>query len=184
MARRGRLVELDDSLQADLLVATHERLAELGYEPYEVSNFARSPEHRSRHNLKYWIGAPYLGLGPSAHSFRPPVRSWNVADRREYVRRIGSGEPVEEGSERLTGEQELLESLMLGLRTTTGVDLGSLETRFGVSLMGQNAVRVEGWLEAGWVRIDGSRLLPTPRGLAVADRLAASFELPAGATRT
>ena len=178
LAERGRLPELATTTQADLLVATHERLGDLGWDGYEVSNFARSPGNRSRHNLKYWRGAPYLGLGPSAHSFLPPVRSWNVADNREYLRRTERSEPLEEGSERLTTRQRLLESLMLGLRTSDGVDLAALERRFGLPLIARNESRVEQWCGAGWVQAADGRLQPTPRGLAVADHLAASFELP------
>ncbi len=178
LAERGRLSELAATTQADLLVATHERFGELGWDGYEVSNFARSPSHRSRHNLKYWNGSPYLGLGPSAHSFLPPVRSWNVADSREYLKRVEGSHPLTEGRERLTTRQRLLESLMLGLRTTEGVDLGALERRFDVSLAALNESRIERWRDRGWVRTEGSRLLPTPRGLAVADHLAAGLELP------
>ena len=68
---RGQLVELDDGAQARHFERVHDELSRGGYEAYEVSNFARRPRWRSRHNQKYWRHAPYLGLGPSAHSFRP-----------------------------------------------------------------------------------------------------------------
>ncbi|MGH9337325.1 MAG: radical SAM family heme chaperone HemW, partial [Vicinamibacteria bacterium] len=75
--REGSLVESPGELQGDLFRLTHRTLEAAGYEGYEASNFSRSPEHRSRHNEKYWSHTPYLGLGPSAHSFDGRTRSWN-----------------------------------------------------------------------------------------------------------
>jgi len=74
--QRGELVEAPEERRADLFVLTHEALASAGYEAYEVSNFAAAPEHRSSHNCKYWQHAPYLGIGPSAHSFDGVSRRW------------------------------------------------------------------------------------------------------------
>ena len=73
-AAAGRVRRLSEDEEYDLFVLVHGTLTELGYPAYEVSNFSLGDAHRSRHNSNYWHGVPYLGLGPSAHSFEPPVR--------------------------------------------------------------------------------------------------------------
>ena len=73
---RGELREASLDDQGDLFRLTHLYLAEHGMSGYEASQFAREPEHHSRHNTKYWNHTPYLGLGPSAHSFRDRRRWW------------------------------------------------------------------------------------------------------------
>ena len=74
---RGKMTEMPEESQADLFLLTHTFLRDAGWPGYEVSSFSRSPEHRSRHNRKYWDHTPYLGLGPSAHSFSGRRRWWN-----------------------------------------------------------------------------------------------------------
>ena len=88
---RGRLRELGDDAQATLFLAVHDALGAGGYPAYEVSNFARGVEHRSRHNTKYWRHVPYLGLGPSAHSFDGASRWWNLRDWRQWAQAVEGG---------------------------------------------------------------------------------------------
>lgn len=177
LARRGALVQLDADSQGDLFRVTHRRLAELGFAGYEVSNFAAGPEHRSRHNRKYWSHAPYLGLGPSAHSFVGRRRSWNLRRTEPWEARIAAGEPPVEASEKLDGKTLALEALMLGLRTADGVDLGEVRRRFGVDLARANEALVDRLASEGLLAIAGPRLQPTLEGLAVADALAGQFEV-------
>ena len=105
---------------------THQQLNASGFQGYEVSQFAADPAHRSRHNMKYWTGLPYLGLGPSAHSFDGARRWWNVRLTHRYLDRLEAGESAVEEAEMLTAEQRVLEQLMLGLRCVDGVDLADL----------------------------------------------------------
>lgn len=177
--RRGQLSELPGEAQAELFRLTHERLAELGFAAYEVSNFAASPAHRSRHNRKYWSAAPYLGLGPSAHSFDGSRRWWNRRGLAQWQREVAAGRRPVAGEERLTAEQRALEELMLALRTPDGVGLAGFEQRHGVDLVAANAALCERLSTRGLLRIDGGRLWPTLAGLTVADGLAAEFELAA-----
>ncbi len=91
-----------------------------------MSNFAASPEHRSRHNRKYWNHTPYLGLGPAAHSFDGGSRWWNARRVGIWETELDGGRrPVEE-REQLTSEALMLEAVMLGLRTRDGLDLHRL----------------------------------------------------------
>lgn len=180
---RGELTPLPDDTQADLFQLTHRWLADHGYPAYEVSNFACSPEHRSRHNAKYWHHVPYLGLGPSAHSFDGGTRWWNERSLPRWQRRIEAGRRAEAGREEIDSRDLALETLMLAFRTTGGVDLDRFEARFGFDLVKRNRRQVDRLLADGVVRHEGRRLVPTLDGLAVADGLAAAFTLDGAAGR-
>jgi len=97
-----------------------DELARAGYEHYEVSNYAR-PGHRSRHNEAYWLRRPYLGLGPSAHSFDGERRWWNVRSIDGYLDRLGAGELPIAGSEVLAPDEVAEETVMLALRRAEGL---------------------------------------------------------------
>ncbi len=196
-AKRGRLSEMPEGEQATLFEITHRVLADAGYSAYEVSNFARSREHESRHNRKYWDHTPYLGLGPSAHSLamisgptstgssRLPAarRWWNERHTARWESRVVAGERPVEGEESLGPKELATEAVMLGLRTTAGIDLGGFTARYGVDLLTANEgfvarLAAEGHLV---VRADPARglwLVPTASGLAVADGMAAAFDIP------
>lgn len=100
-----------------------------GFEHYEISNFAK-PNSYSKHNSAYWQGKPYLGLGPSAHSFDgDKKRSWNVANNTKYIKNLMSGILPSE-TENLSEYDRYNETIMLGLRTKWGVDLEKMKTNF------------------------------------------------------
>jgi oxygen-independent coproporphyrinogen-3 oxidase len=180
----GSLEESSEGAQAALFRLTHQALESAGYEAYEVSNFARSHEHRSRHNQKYWAHAPYLGLGPSAHSFDGRTRAWNERSFFDWERRLRRGEIPVVGREGLSDEELLLETLMLRLRTRAGLDLNEIEKRFGVDLLDLNRALIEKGLEDALLVREGSWIRPTLDGLAVADGLASAFRLSPSAVPT
>ncbi len=185
---RGKMTEAPDEAQADLFLLTHSFLRDAGWPGYEVSNFARSPGHQSRHNRKYWDHTPYLGVGPSAHSFSGLSalsgrrRWWNERKINPYESRIDAGERPVAGSEDLTAEDLALEALMLGLRTAEGVDLERFRQRYGVDLLERNGSQLERM--AGLVNVEGGWLVPTLEGWAIADTLARDFELNLDAARS
>jgi len=174
---RGKMTEMPEPEQAELFLLTHRFLADHGLPGYEVSNFARSPEHRSRHNRKYWDHTPYLGLGPSAHSFSGARRWWNERKLRPYEMKLDLGERPVAGGEELSARDIALEALMLGFRTAEGVDLGHLRKRHAVDLAAANGQLIDGLVGGGLLRVEGDRLLPTLEGWAVADSLARDFAL-------
>jgi oxygen-independent coproporphyrinogen-3 oxidase len=176
---KGAMSELPEDSQAEIFLFTHEFLRDHGYPAYEVSNFARSPEHRSRHNQKYWHHVPYLGLGPSAHSFSGTRRWWNERKLGSYEKRLENGERPIEGSEELTRQDLALEALMLGLRTIDGIDFTEFRTRFGVDLRERNLPLVERLVVGHLLTESESCLQPTLHGLAVIDGIARSFEIGA-----
>lgn len=125
----GRVAELDEETSVAMFGALTERLAQAGFEHYEISNFCR-PGFRSRHNSAYWHGVPYLGVGAAAHSYDGASRQWNVADTRAYVEAIEQGSVPAE-TEQLTDENRYNEFVFTGLRTSDGIDMAQLETLFG-----------------------------------------------------
>lgn len=176
---RGLLTELVDEVQSELFEKTHQYLKFQGYPAYEVSSFAKSPEHQSRHNLKYWDHTPYLGLGPSAHSFAGRRRWWNVRSLESYLQRVAQGNLPIDAGEDLTPEDLRFEAVMLGLRTSQGIDLEAFRSRWGLDLEGLNADLVEELVEQGRLSVRGQRLIPSPSGMAIADRLALRFDIGA-----
>jgi len=130
----GRLNPPGEDRVAALFEATAAVLTEAGYDHYEISNYARNPDLRSRHNMKYWHFSPYLGFGPGAHSYRAGVRSWNLADLELYLQRSADGRRPPGGKEELSVEQQVLEALLLGLRLKEGFAIAAFEKRFGVAV--------------------------------------------------
>ncbi len=172
---RGELSELPNEKQADLFCLTHETLEATGYEGYEVSNFAREPVHRSTHNRKYWRHVPYLGLGPSAHSFDSRRRWWNERSMTAWERAICSGRRPEAGGETLTRQDLALEKIMLGLRTREGLNLEDFALDSGTDLLASKMPTVQRAMDEGLLCLEADRLKPTLKGFAVADGLAAEL---------
>lgn len=173
----GTVREFGDKGLSNLFFLTHKLLGDAGFHGYEVSNFSSAPEHRSTHNQKYWDHTPYLGLGPSAHSFVGGRRWWNQRKLRLWQKAVSRGEKPVEDEERPSNEQLILETLMLGFRTAAGIDLRRYRDRFGADLRAENEDIVDQLCASGHIVVDGSRLRPTLAGLAIADTLARSFSV-------
>ncbi|HJY88074.1 MAG TPA: radical SAM family heme chaperone HemW [Candidatus Acidoferrales bacterium] len=154
----------NDDAQAAFYEHAQERLAQAGYEHYEISNWAL-PGLRSRHNSKYWRREPYLGFGAGAHSFNGRKRWANVRDPTLYIAAIAKGTFPGEQVLAVTPEQALEEELFLGLRQLEGIELARIEKKYHASLYR----RVEGLRESGLVEFDGQRLRLMPSRLTVAN---------------
>ncbi len=153
-----RLVSVERYAEEFLLA--DQVLTRVGFEHYEVSNYAR-PGHRARHNTAYWSGRSYAGLGPSAHSYQNGARWWNVDQWAAYEHvLLESGDPTA-GHERLSGSERQLERVYLGLRTAEGV---ATEVIDPWPSQAAEAARAEGWLiqqgqmirltPPGWLELD------------------------------
>jgi oxygen-independent coproporphyrinogen-3 oxidase len=181
---RGEIAALAEGEARDLLIFTGERMAAAGYLHYEVSSFPRSLELESRHNRKYWEGAPYLGLGPSAHSYRDPERWWNVPRLPDYLAALAAGGDPVLSREVLDHAKKRLERLFLGLRTAPGVDLGAFRDEFAEDLVAARRATLEEIISGGLATLEDGFLRLTPRGLALADEIAMSLSgSAAGAER-
>ena len=170
--RKDGLQLLTENEALNFFMTTARVLTDAGYIHYEVSNFARSDSFRSRHNVKYWCHAPYLGLGPAAHSFLGGNRWWNKAAVKTYLKDISEEKrPVKE-SEKLSMEQLALEALFLGLRTKDGINLNLYKTLYGSDLLAEKTQIIDELIKNKLLELKNGYLCPTLAGMAVADSLA------------
>ncbi|GAA4357355.1 radical SAM family heme chaperone HemW [Microbacterium rhizosphaerae] len=126
--RRGEVAAPDDDLQADMYELVDTQLHAAGFDWYEVSNWARSPDRRSRHNLAYWRGADWWGFGPGAHSHVAGLRWWNVKHPAAYAQRLAAGESPAAGRERPDAAARTLESVLLRSRIREGLPVSELQS--------------------------------------------------------
>ncbi len=168
---KGRFAPLGEEEERSFFLAGHDTMEAAGYLHYEVSNFARSPLLVSRHNSGYWVHRPYLGLGPSAHSFHRDRRWWNVRSLRRYNEMTEAGRSPVEGGETLGDEEFMLETLYFGFRTARGLDLEDFERCFGWNPAVEPAGLMNELCSSGWVRIEGTRMIPTAEGMLRSDGL-------------
>ena len=162
-AARGDVREAPEERYASEFLLAHRTLASAGFAHYEVSNFAR-PDHESRHNSAYWRRVPYLGIGPSAHSFDGAARRWNEREYAAWKARAKRGEDPVAGVELLNGDNELAEVVYLGLRTSEGLSTTAGDERV-----------VEQWGTRGWAEVSGGRVVLTAEGWLRLDSLAAAL---------
>ena len=165
---RGEVQPSSEDVDARMYEHTIDVLEHHGYSQYEVSNFAKTG-HRCRHNLCYWHGDNYLAFGPSAHGYADTTRYRNIRNISRYMECVTAGNVPTIGSETLTREQQMFESVFLGLRST-GIDVVSLHQSFGCNLA--ELIRTdEPWLEdEGFVNIDNAVSL-TKKGFLICDDL-------------
>jgi len=125
--RRGEVAQPSDDLQADMYEVLDAKLAAAGYDWYEVSNWARTSQNRSQHNLAYWQGHDWWGIGPGAHSHVGGVRWWNVKHPAAYADRILAGLSPAAGRETLDAETRRVERVLLLTRIRDGLRIDELE---------------------------------------------------------
>ena len=161
---RGEVPMPDDDLAADLYELADAALAGAGYSWYEVSNWARDAGARSRHNLAYWTGEDWWGVGPGAHSHVGGVRWWNVKHPAAYAERVAADVSPAAGRETLSAETRRIETVLLGTRLADGLPLAALDDA-GRTAVG--ALIADGLLD-GRAAIAG-RVVLTLRGRLLAD---------------
>lgn len=178
--RSGRLSMPPGDRLKELFELTVEYLATHGYHHYEVSNFARPADDHSgpwvsRHNSKYWTHAPYIGLGPSAHTFSSRQRSWNHKSVAKYVDSIQADVLPVAGSEVLTPEQIVMEAIYLGFRTADGIDLLKFSNRFGIDFLTTYHKLIEDFQTEGLLHASKTRCALTNRGMVLLDSITEAF---------
>lgn len=177
--QEARFCPLPDNLVSDMFVSTIEFLSANNYVQYEISNFALvksdkradKRDNMSRHNRKYWLSAPYIGLGPSAHSFVEPVRYWNTRSVIKYIKDVNGGRLPIEGNEVLSREQQMIEAISLGLRMTDGIKTDAFDKKFDVSFKKIFAETLRYLEEDGLIRLTENRCLLTRKGMLFADSI-------------
>ncbi len=163
----GLISKPDEVTCRNMYFAADEILTANGYIHYEVSNYARDNYFISRHNSSYWNRSPYIGLGPSAHSFDgESTRKWNVSSIDEYLKKIKTGQSPTAGSEVVSKDQAALEMVMLGLRCSHGIDLQAIESQTGICI---NTDHLNRMIKNNLVTVSDTRIVPTAEGMLYAD---------------
>jgi len=156
--------------QFEILVGS---LRENGYEQYEISNFARNG-HYSNHNSSYWKQHPYLGVGPSAHSYNGVSREYNVSNNAKYLQAIQNS-IIPATMETLSPADQTNEYLLTGLRTKWGVELQKLDVLSAGRFSLEAGDELGRMTRKGWIRKDSGILLLTEAGKLFADRIASDL---------
>jgi oxygen-independent coproporphyrinogen-3 oxidase len=167
MAAAGKITPIAEAESERQYETLRRKLSEAGMEQYEISNFA-VPGFRAIHNSAYWSGEPYLGIGPSAHSYDGGrVRSWVVADVERYIREAGSRTIYEQ--ETLTDTELFNEMVMTSLRRTEGLDTSMLRERFGTANYSRLMNSTERFLRSGDMVVVGTVLSIPPDRFLLSD---------------
>jgi oxygen-independent coproporphyrinogen-3 oxidase len=182
MVRDGKVRIPPDTLQLEMLQFAAEEITEQGLARYEISNFCQ-PDHHSRHNLFYWTGRPYLGLGAGAHGFvssNPDTqglgkRQVNIRKYSDYMNAITATGTAIAGEENIDAETHLRERLMTGLRLDEGVDLKELNTITGFDTSEVYADVLNTLEDEGLIARSDERIRLTPRGLPISDAVFLRF---------
>jgi oxygen-independent coproporphyrinogen-3 oxidase len=187
--RNKRFEPMADEMTANLFEMTHTYLGDAGYEHYEISNFARKNNpaaasntslFRSRHNLKYWTFAPYIGLGPAAHSYIGQIRSWNHADIDCYIACLNGNQLPIQDQEVLTEKQQMMEAIYLGLRTAEGINMAWFKKKFQTDFEDLFSDMLPEMISRRWVILSENQCALTLKGMLLLDSIAARLinELP------
>ena len=148
----------------------------MGYEHYEISNLAL-PGKYAIHNTNYWRGMPYLGIGPSAHSFNGTARRWNIANNHLYMKSILQEGKLLYDEEQITPVQNLNEYIMTSLRTMWGCDLDQIGRKWDQTYAAETEKNSHIFQEKKWLIQQGRKLILTEKGKLFADKVAAEMFL-------
>ena len=173
--KKGKIKPVDEDLSARHFEQMVRFLRQAGYEQYEISNFAKNGQY-ARHNSSYWKRRPYLGVGPSAHSFNGISRQYNVSNNALYLRGIQLEKPVFE-LEELSVFDQVNDYILTSLRTIWGCDLAVIWGIGKVDLLEEQKAYVEKFLEKNWVEVRNNVLYLTEKGKLFADRIASDLFL-------
>lgn len=168
--QKGTFVAPPDEFVATQFEMLLTQLRAHGYEQYEISNFCR-PGRESRHNSNYWRGVPYLGLGPSAHSFDGRSRQFAVANNPQYVAAVLERSEVPAIVEQLSPLDQANEYLLTTLRTSRGCDLAHLRDALGLNLLASRADYLASLVAQGMATLSGEVLRLTDAGKLLADHI-------------
>jgi oxygen-independent coproporphyrinogen-3 oxidase len=173
--KKGMVKPLGQKSMSLLFKKTALVLSELQFEHYEISSFAKGRAYRSKHNSQYWDMTPYLGFGASAHSFDGQKRSWNHKSIIKYLKDIDSDRLPVEDFEILTPEQKKLETIMLGLRTSEGIDLIKFKNQFKISFQDEFENIIATLLDQSMGRLSSSKFALSLEGRTCLDDIVETF---------
>ena len=164
---KGEIEAVDDQVMNEMYTLLLKKTTQNGFEAYEISNFAL-PGYRSRHNSSYWKQEPYLGVGPSAHSYDLISRQWNISSITEYINAINANGVFCE-RELLTLNDRYNDFVMVSLRTSEGIDLNTLEKEFGPELTAYCLKSIKTFMDSEQVYYSEEKLRLTPNGIQISN---------------
>ncbi|MCF6280166.1 MAG: radical SAM family heme chaperone HemW [Flavobacteriaceae bacterium] len=171
--KKGKYPPLDEQLAAQHFDILVEETAKNGFRHYEISNFGK-PNYFSKHNTSYWQGKPYLGVGPSAHSFNGKQRSWNVSNNAKYIKSIQQ-EKLPNEVETLSINDRFNETIMTGLRTIWGVSLTQIEQDFGEKYKNHLLKSADKFIKQRLLFIEENTIRTTHKGKFLVDGIASEL---------
>jgi len=175
LIKKGKVPPVDENLALQHFNILVEETKKKGFVHYEISNFGKQA-YFSKHNMSYWLGENYLGIGPSSHSFNGIERSWNVSNNAKYIKAINENKlPLE--IEELSINDRFNEYIMTGLRTIWGVDLNKIETDFGRDFLEQLKENIKPFIKKGLLdfNLETEKLSITNKGKFLADGIASDL---------
>lgn len=161
LLNKGAVKEVDEELELSMFKTLIQMTSEVGFEHYEISNFSRTG-YRSRHNSNYWLGLPYIGCGPGAHSFDGNDRRWNASDVRAYV--SSPGKPPH-FVEKISAEEHYEELIFTRMRMCEGLPLVEMSA-YQQSILLE---RAEPYLRSGMLKVNQGNLCLTEKGIFISD---------------
>ncbi len=176
MKQKGKFQEIDEEDSLAEFNVLIEKAESAGFIQYEISNFGK-PGYFSMHNSNYWKQVPYLGLGPSAHSFNGYSRQWNVRDLKKYIKLVNEGKPFYEREE-LDFKTRFNEYIMTSLRTMWGIDLDYLERAFEKESYDYVINLAGKFINYGMMNQEKNHLVLTNQGKMISDNIITEFMMP------
>lgn len=170
---KGKVKPVEDEQyreQFEILVST---LTSNGFEHYEFSNFGK-PGYHSRNNMAYWMGKPYLGIGPSAHSFDGDSRKWNISNNTLYIKALEK-DRIPQETEKLSTTDKYNEFVMTRLRTKFGVELSEIKEKFGQKYADHFLANISEFLDEGLVENKNGTFHITQKGKFLSDGIASEL---------
>lgn len=173
--KHGKLTLPDDEETIGQFYMARDFLCDLGFLHYEISNYGR-PEHLAVHNTNYWKNIPYIGIGPSAHSYDGYRRRWNVANNQKYIKKISAGEVF--WDEEVLSENEIYnEYIMTGLRTMWGIQESKIK-EFNVPIQQEFHTALVEHTNQRNIKFKEGKYVLTSKGQAIADHIITDFFYP------
>jgi len=170
----GYLVPCDEDLELEMYWNTIDVLTRAGFNHYEISNFGL-PGREAKHNLIYWLNREYLGLGPAAHSMLEARRFSNIESVEIYISKLQKGETVIGSTHLLSREEQMSETVFLGLRMIDGLELDIFEQEYGQSIFTVYHTQINKLTSMGLLELAENRLKLTATGLPLANVVFAEF---------
>lgn len=168
--KTGRFVPASEEFVAEQFEIMQEELDKAGYVQYEISNFGK-PGAFAIHNTNYWLGIPYLGIGPSAHSFDGASRQHNPANNIKYIKALGEGK-LSFTLEDMDENDVINDYLLTSLRTIWGADTSHIKMRYNRDILREKESIIQLLEEQGWMYQNAGNLMLTKKGKLLADGIA------------